>query len=353
MELKQKFTQREEEAFERASGLLDALMDDRVAEETREKIQEWFTSDMSKKEKYEALKKLFIDLKPNLKHDRYEYEQYAKISKILGFSDDELTLPVRNRRLGLRRYAVRIAAALIPAIAIAGAAWLWVERAGETAERYPVANVSVSVSADGQKRIVLPDGSQVWVNSSSTISYNDDFSTERFVSLTGEAFFSVARDTARPFRVRTDQLTVEVLGTQFNIKAHGHEELSEVILTSGSVHVSTPKKKAIELKPNERLTFDHNTKKALLDRIDGDTVSNWRVANLRFVDTPLEDALEKVGVYYGRDLSMTGWRRTEDLINLDFDRELPLEEVLGVLRNITGTFNYEITDNEIIIKQIP
>lgn len=351
-ELEPNITQREEEALERASGLLDALMDDSVADVTKAKIQQWFVSDMSKNEKYEALKKLFIDLRPNLKHDRHEYEQYAKISKILGF-DDVSGTPVPKRRPGLRRYAMRVAAVLIPAFVIAGAVYLWVERAGETAGQYPVANVSVSVAADGQKRVVLPDGSEVWVNESSTISYNDDFSAERFVSLTGEAFFSVVRDTAVPFRVRTADLLVEVLGTEFNIKTYADDPTAEVILTSGSVQVRASKNRPVELVPNERLTLDRSSLKVTRDIILGDTVSDWRVRNLHFVDTPIDSALRAISAYYGRDLSMQAWKHHDDLINLTLDRELPLEQVLSVIRNITDDFTYEITDKEIIIKQLP
>jgi len=335
--------------LERADALLDALMDERIPQVTKAKIQEWFKSDMSKDAKYIALKKLFVDLKPNLDHDRYEYEQFAKIGEILGFNDASAK-PVMKRKPGLRGYAMRFAAVLIPAFVIAGVVYLWVERAGNAAGQYPVANMSVSASVDGQKRIVLPDGSQVWINSESEISYNDDFSKTRFVSLTGEAFFSVVRDTVLPFQVKADGLVVEVLGTEFNIRAYAGETTEQVILTSGSVRITTPNKKKIVLEPNQRLTFDQQSLKAVVDQVRGDTISQWRLRRLRFVDTPLEQAFEDISTYYGRDLVIDGWRPTDDLVNIPLENELPIEQVMAAIRNITGTFAYEITDTQIIIK---
>lgn len=346
-------TEINKEALERASKLLNAIMDEKVSEETKSKIREWFAGDMSNEEKYTALKQLFIELEPNLTPDAYEYEQCRKISRMLGFEEEKTLKPVAPLRLNIGRYMRRVAAVLIPTVIIFGVTYLWLNRSGESIVQPPQANVWVSTPAGGQKHIILPDGSQVWVNTSSEISYNDDFSNERLVSLTGEAFFSVISNPEHPFRVKLDKLTVEVFGTEFNVRSHSNEVSTEVTLVNGSVRVVTRDNKEIELEPNERLTFDNVTSEITVERIDTDLMSKWRADNLRFKDVPLDEALQKVAAFFGYDLQMPGWVPTNDLINLDYYEELSIDQVLSILRDISGNFEYEITNQTVTITQTP
>ncbi|WP_295940282.1 FecR family protein [uncultured Alistipes sp.] len=369
----------------RAAELIALLQDGHTAPEIEEEIRAWFWSDVSAKAKETALVEHFRLMSPNMEPDAYDYRKYAKLAAVLGIDDASLktlltelqegsasddpglaasgggeemagdgkkgasVLAERKKLPRWQRMAFRVAAMIIPAALVVGGMYLW-SRGPELAPA-PLANVSVSVPAEGQKRLVLPDGSQVWINSGSNISYNDDFSQERFVTLDGEAFFAVAGDAGKPFRVRTEKLTVEVLGTQFNVRSRGEDPFSEVILSSGSVQVTTPKRKTIELTPNDRLTLDNRTGDMTVDRINADTVSNWRVVNLCFHDTPLEQTFEQIGIYYGLDVSMPGWKRTDDLVNLDLEEEMPLQQMLDVIHSITGNFTYQITDKELIITQ--
>lgn len=341
------------EAVERAARLLDALLDPFISEGLKRKIRRWLRSEQGADARFDAFRSMFDSLKPNMAPDNYEYRRFEELVNAMGPAQEPAgktqVRPAAARRTDLKRYAMRTAAVLIPAF-IAGAAYLWVV-AKQIKEQYPAANVSVSVQENGQKRIVLPDGSQVWLHSSGNLSYNDDFSQTRFITLDGEAFFSVVSDSGRPFLVKTDKFTVQVLGTEFNILSHDGAPLSEVILTRGSVMVTTSAKRTFTLTPDQRLTLDNVTLRASVDMINGDTVSMWRVRDLRFVDTPMDEAIEKIGIYYGLDVSMPGWKPTEDLINLDFDHELPIEYVLDAVHSITGHFKYRVTDNELIVQQ--
>ena len=120
-------------------------------------------------------------------------------------------------------------------------------------------------------KIILPDGSQVWLNSDSKLSYGERFNdTIREVSLEGEAYFDVIKDKNRPFIVMTNALNIRVLGTAFNIKSYAQDATIETTLIRGMIEVrknNEPATKKIVLTPNEKLIY--NKTEALLVRPQG------------------------------------------------------------------------------------
>jgi ferric-dicitrate binding protein FerR (iron transport regulator) len=327
-----------EAALERATQLLDALVHGDITPELREKIRDWFVGDMSVNEKYCVLERLFMELEPNLEPDSHEYEQLRKICRRLGFD--------RRRRASLKHVVLRVAAVLVSAFALAGIGW--VLRDMYTPQQ-TAAYVTVSTHKGDTKRVVLPDGSQVWLNESSTIAYDDDFSQRRMVVLDGEAFFEVTKERLSPFRVTAGEMVVEVLGTEFGVRGRAGEQISEVMLTNGSVRVAPNGREFIELAPDERLTYDGVANTVVIEAVEADTSLAWRVADLRMTDMPLDEALRRIGSYYGLDVTLRGHGSAGDLVNLDFDNEMPLRQILDVVSTISGGFEYEITTEELII----
>lgn len=118
----------------------------------------------------------------------------------------------------------------------------------------------ISIAKGSRTKIQLPDGSMVWINSGSKLTYDGTFSaTNREVNLEGEAYFDVTKDAAHPFIVHTAGIDIKVLGTAFNIKAYSAEPTIEATLIHGAIEVTnknqpgTPK---IMLKPHEKLVFN-------------------------------------------------------------------------------------------------
>ena len=116
----------------------------------------------------------------------------------------------------------------------------------------------LSVPAGQRAHIVLPDGSKVWVNAGSTLTYPSIFGEERRVKLNGEAFFEVAKGTL-PFIVSTGKVDIKALGTQFNVFNYPSEELT-VALLEGSVRVYHPEQEqqGVLLSPEQQLTATAN-----------------------------------------------------------------------------------------------
>jgi transmembrane sensor len=120
---------------------------------------------------------------------------------------------------------------------------------------------TVATKPGSKSQITLPDGTQVWINADSKITYDQQFPGKyREVYLTGEAYFDVVRDTTRPFIIHTRSIDVRVLGTSFNIRSYPNEKTTETALIHGTVEVTlhnNPEQKII-LKPNEKLVVNND-----------------------------------------------------------------------------------------------
>jgi ferric-dicitrate binding protein FerR (iron transport regulator) len=345
-------------------GLL--LSDDHSVDEILDEVRLYLADDRDSKLKQEILSKLFLVAFQSGRSDGtlpisvVAKDMWSEIATTLEMNPDlhhySKTRQAKKSIKALRRPVWRstvirtIAAAMIPVLIVVGATWLLSEDLWKTKGKPSLTDVKVSVPVLGQKRIVLPDGSQVWANSSTTISYSGDFSKERTVRLDGEAFFSVVHDSLSPFRVKTTDMVIEVLGTEFNVHSRSGETTEQVVLTEGSVKVDLQHSGEMRLTPGERLTYDTESSEASIDRIDVETIASWRVTDLCMVDMPLSEALERIAVYYGRTLSVPAEWSSNELVNLSNLDNYPLQHVLDAVCDITNnSFNYQITKDRIKI----
>lgn len=160
----------------------------------------------------------------------------------------------------------------------------------------------------GAFRLILADGTRVWLNDSSTLRYPSSFTgTERTVFLTGEAYFEVAQDAQRPFRVQIGELTVEVLGTHFNVMAYPNEKGATTLL-EGSVRLSRNEQHVI-LKPGEQGIFipgPEHTDMQVLQGIDIDNVVAWKENKFYFFHADLSSVLRQLARWYDVDIEFQG-----------------------------------------------
>ena len=183
------------------------------------------------------------------------------------------------------------------------------------------------VSYRGQKSTVtLPDGSKVWLNSSSSISYSSDYnSKERNVSLQGEAFFDVARNTALPFVVHAQDVSVTALGTRFNVRAYAEDSCILTTLVDGSVRTQVGEL-VNELEPEQESRFDKNTGSLTKNTVaDVNHMVPWMQDEIVFNDNTLAEIavmierMYNVHVVFSDDVkkySYTGLIRNNSLQNV-------------------------------------
>lgn len=155
--------------------------------------------------------------------------------------------------------------------------------------------------------ITLADGTQVWLNAESSLKYPVAFAgNERKVEITGEAYFEVAHDASRPFAVSKGNVSVEVLGTHFNVSAYDDDPNLAVTLLQGSVKVTNGETKKI-LKPGEQeLINGTNGNEQVKTGIDADEVLAWRNGNFAFSGLDMDGVMRQLRRWYDIEVQYEG-----------------------------------------------
>lgn len=164
----------------------------------------------------------------------------------------------------------------------------------------------IETSVGGQYQVCLPDGTRVWLNSSSSLRYPTIFNgRERKVELTGEAYFEVKEDQSKPFKVLTGTQKVEVLGTKFNINAFPEEEKVRTTLLQGSVNVQfLNKNKAVILKPGEQAVLSEQQLNVIT--VDTEEFTSWKDGYFLFNNEPIQMAMRKLARWYDVEIVYEG-----------------------------------------------
>ncbi|KIO43302.1 DUF4974 domain-containing protein [Sanguibacteroides justesenii] len=157
------------------------------------------------------------------------------------------------------------------------------------------------VPRGGEYFLTLSDGTKVWLNSETELSYPVRFTgLQREVRVKGEAFFEVNRDTLHPFIVHTSQLTTRVLGTSFNVMAYDGESSTEVTLVSGEVEVANQKEKCV-LKPGWQAMTSSVSGKIEERKVNLSVYVSWKEGLFDFNEMSLEELVVKLGRWYDVD----------------------------------------------------
>lgn len=159
--------------------------------------------------------------------------------------------------------------------------------------------VYTTVAADyGQiSKAILPDSSVVWVNSGSSIKYNNQFSaSNRDIELEGEAFFEVTRNADLPLIVTNSDLKVKVLGTEFSVSAYPEEPNIHVILEKGKVELTSASNTRFrqEMKPGEMATFSKIKKELALTAVNTSLYTSWKDGLINIYNLPLSELVIKL-----------------------------------------------------------
>lgn len=174
------------------------------------------------------------------------------------------------------------------------------------------------VPRGGQYAIELSDGSRIWVNADSRLTYPTHFNgNERIVSLQGEAYFQIAKDPAKPFLVRTRQQTIKVYGTSFNVEAYPDEQQERTTLAQGSVGIIFQEKES-KLSPNQQAQTDISRDILHIQTVDASKICAWHTGSLSVENERLENILTKLSRWY--DVNFT--YQNEQLKNLHFTGDL-------------------------------
>jgi ferric-dicitrate binding protein FerR (iron transport regulator) len=209
----------------------------------------------------------------------------------------------------------------------------------------------------GKYHITLPDGSQVWLNAASSLHYPTAFSgAAREVTLTGEAYFEIAENAAMPFRVRVNNMQVDVLGTHFNVMAYTDEEAIHTTLMEGSVRVSNPtatnptsaNPTSAILTPGQCASlYHHNGALKVQRHVNTEEAIAWKNDLIQFAGTDIRAAMRMIARWYDVEVEYKG-----NIPNAHFRGGLssnaPVSQVLNMMQQ-TGEAHFEISGRKIIV----
>lgn len=232
----------------------------------------------------------------------------------------------------------------------------------------------ISTNNGSKTHIVLPDGTKVWLNAGSKLTYDKKFGEKiREVELTGEAYFDVAHNAAKPFTIHTRAMDIKVLGTEFNVKSYPEDHTTETSLVRGSIEVTLKDKhaKKIILKPNEKLLIadeqampstptaepqrSETINKPIISlshlnysSLDSTILeTSWVQNRLVFEDESFKDLTVRMSRWYGvqfefEDPSLEATRFTGNF------KDETVADALDAMK-ITARFNYRVNDNIIYL----
>lgn len=206
---------------------------------------------------------------------------------------------------------------------------------------------TLSTPRGGQFQLTLPDGSQVWLNSASSIRYPTAFTgTERMVEMTGEGYFEIAPDAAKPFTVKAGRLDVHVLGTGFNIMAYADENAIRTTLVSGSVKVEAGDATAV-LTPGLQASLSPEGQTFKTSRPDLAEVLAWKNGQFRFNKTGIKNIMRQVARWYDVEVSYEG-----NVDNIEFQgilsRKVTAQALLETLE-ATGEVHFKVKGDHISV----
>ncbi|HEV8081558.1 MAG TPA: FecR family protein [Chitinophagaceae bacterium] len=198
----------------------------------------------------------------------------------------------------------------------------------------------------GQYHLTLADGTEVWLNSSSSIRFPVAFTgSERNIEMTGEAYFEVTKNAYKPFHVKVNDMTLEVLGTHFNIMAYNDEPTINTTLLEGAVKVSDDTRSSL-LKPSQQSKFNKLSKDISVVNTDTTKAVAWKNGMFMFSRDDIKTIMRQVGRWYDVDINYSG-RIDSRLYSGSISKYVNAPEVLKILQ--LGGIKFKIEGNKITI----
>jgi transmembrane sensor len=200
----------------------------------------------------------------------------------------------------------------------------------------------------GTYRLVLPDGSKVWLNAESSIRYPVAFAgTRREVEITGEAYFEVVHDKNKPFSVKTGPETIEDIGTAFDVKAYADEQAVKATLIEGSVRVAANGiAPSILRQAGEQAVMDKEGNLRVSENVDIAEVLAWKNGQFRFNDASIQTILQQAARWYDVEVDY----QTDNKLGFvaTISREVPISKLLKILE-LTDRVHFIIDGKKITV----
>jgi hypothetical protein len=203
-----------------------------------------------------------------------------------------------------------------------------VDRGNDAATNEPITYNTITTPRGGQYQVILPDGTKVWLNAASSLKFPTAFAgNQRGVELTGEAYFEVTKNTAKPFMVKVDKMQVKILGTHFNIMAYSDEAAIKTTLLEGAIQLNNGSKRNF-LKPGQQgIVKDDNVQ--VIDA-DTDEAIAWKNGFFEFRRASIQDIMKQLSRWYDTEVTYEGKIPDDEFVG-KIERNVKLSQVLHIL----------------------
>ena len=323
--------------------ILTSFTKNHYSETIRQNFYGWLTDKEHAVEKDKALKEIWTTARAmgEVPHVEKELERWKRNNGLHTASSVPVT---PNRKIRILRIWQSVAAVLLLAAVSLGYLVMQAERTQNDLiqEFIPVA---------GMRHLSLPDGSQVQLNSKSTLLYPKQFTgKERCVYLVGEANFKVKPDKKHPFIVKSDDFQVTALGTEFNVSAYPENQEISTALLSGSVLVEWGNlTQRTVLQPDEQLTYDKENRQFRVVHPDMADVTAWQRGELVFNEMTVEDIIRVLERKYNYTFVYSLNQLKKDRLSFRFKDKAPLAEVMDIIVDVAGNLKFKIEGDKCYI----
>ena len=302
-----------------------------------DRILKYFLGELNESERLQLLK--LIEQDESLKNEFVEMQNLFALTQLSAHPGDEemakqsyriftRRLQAKQRKLFLIKIGKIAAIALVLIISTVFATLFFTENSTRN-----TAFNTLYVPAGQRAQITLQDGTTVWLNAKSTLRYPSRFAgKERKVTLTGEAYFDVAKNRRRPFIVSTHNIQLKVLGTQFNVSDYPQTNSSKVSLLEGLVQINRENGGNVVLKPGEEATINRGN--ITVSEIANPNYFLWKDGIYCFDNESLLEILQKLQLYYDVTIKV----EDPEIFNVrytgKFRQSDGIDEILHIIRKI-------------------
>jgi ferric-dicitrate binding protein FerR (iron transport regulator) len=308
--------------------LITRYISGNATEAEKEELQRWISESPANKKIFDNTQRIW-DKTPKYFTKEQQESDLNKIKHQIAERDARF-----GKKVNLKNWFVRAAAILVLPIML-GIGWYL----GHSGLQAKTAVCEVSAPQGQISKCVLADGTQVWLNAGSTLSYDAMWNGNiRDVKLDGEAYFIVAKNKKKPFVVTSGQAQIKVLGTIFNLKAYPNENLIEATLEEGKIEFSLTKGNAepIELKPGDQLVYHVAEKKIELGVVETYLHTAWKDGKYVFKDADLQTIVHELERLYDVKIHT----ENDSLLNLRFRGMFEYDQnIFSALETLERTTN--------------
>ena len=326
-----------------ANDWITGYLTNSLTPEETQSLQEWLNASEENRKYFSDMQEVWIAASDETDDSSFNKDKaYQLFLKQTGATTQQGI----NKRKAFQLRPWMYAAAMIIVVFICGTIAF---QSGKRVLRNQLTQITVEAPYGSKTKLYLPDGTLVWLNAGSKMSYAQDFGiNERSLNLSGEAYFEVTRNEEIPFKVHTEELDVKVLGTKFNFRNYKDDLEAKVCLLEGKVALNTRQKETI-LHPDQQALLDKKTGKLSVSDTKAAYSAEWTNDRLYFDEILLSDIIKELERSY--DVKITVADDTLNTIRFYGNfrkREQSIQEIMNVLSS-TDKMTYTINGKNIVI----